>query len=249
MDVWSAKAFVRAVGDNFSLAVTSFTMPTGASPVLDPDRARRQHDAYVAGLHALGFEVHRFASDPAFPDGCFIEDTVVLARGLGLLTRSAHPARRGEGVALADVYRAHGVHLVEMEAPATLDGGDVLVVGDVLYVGLTARTHSAALQVLDDVFRPVGLEVRAVQVPEGILHLKCVVSSPAPGTVVLAAETLPPGLFVGTRVIVIPATERYAANTVGRDGRVMVASGFPGTRDALESAGLDTVCVDTSEFR
>jgi dimethylargininase len=216
---------------------------------LDVARARFQQHAYAKALVSLGLLVSRFPPDSQFPDGCFIEDTLVYAKGIGVLTRSAHPARRGEGTALLDGYRSAGMRLVHMEAPATLDGGDVLRVGNVLLVGLTARTNRAGVQALRTVFGPVGVEVRPVVMPPDILHLKCVVSSPAPDTVLLAAETLSPEVFSSWRVLVIPAAERYAANTVGVLGRVLVADGFPATRDVLESAGLQTIPIDTSEFR
>ena len=141
------------------------------------------------------------------------------------------------------------MRLVEMAPPATLDGGDVLRVGNVLLVGLTARTNRAGVSALKAALGPAGMEVRALDMPEGILHLKCVVSSPAPDTVVLADETLSPDLFAPWRVLLIPAAERYAANTVGVSGHVLVADGFPETREVLASAGLVTHPIDTSEFR
>jgi len=166
-----------------------------------------------------------------------------------MLTRSAHPARRGEGASLADVYRSMGLAVQEMASPANLDGGDVLRVGRVLYVGMTARTNPAGVAALRAAFGPLGLEVVPVAMPPGILHLKCVVSNPARDTIVLAEETLPQEIFPGLRVIFIPAEERYAANTIGRDGRVLIAHGFPGTLRALEAAGFDVVALETSEFR
>ena len=242
-------AFVRQVSDSFSDAVTTIRLPGGSRPEIDPIRARAQHGQYVDALGMLGLAVVAIEPDEAFPDGCFVEDSVVVADGLALLTRSAHLARRGEGARLRPFYESAGLIICEMAPPATLDGGDVLRVGDTLFVGMTARTNAAGVALLRDVFEPRGLHVCPVAMPPGILHLKCVVSSPAPETVVLADETLPANIFSGLRVLSIPAAERYAANTVGRMGTVILADGYPKTRAVLERAGLDTVALDTSEFK
>jgi dimethylargininase len=66
--------------------------------------------------------------------------------------------------------------------------------------------------------------------------------------VVVARESVDPGVFGGLNVVEVPANELYAANTVGRAGRVLVADGFPVTRAALEAAGLDVRALQLSEI-
>ncbi len=244
-----SRAFVRSVSDSFVQAVTGWRSPDGGHPRLDVERARTQHRAYVGTLRQLGLDVCVLPADDDYPDCCFIEDTVVVGAGTALLTRSAHPARRGEGGALAGAYREAGLDVIDLEPPATLDGGDVLRVGRRLYVGLTARTNHDGILALKHTFEPLGYSVRTVDMPAEILHLKCVVSLPAPDVVLLAESTLDPGIFSDHSIISIPWEERYAANTVGCHGTVVVADGFPRTQAALETAGLRTIALDTSEFR
>src|SRR5262249_44140991 len=45
---------------------------------IDIDRARSQHRAYQDALRGVGIEVLELPSDPALPDGVFVEDTAVV---------------------------------------------------------------------------------------------------------------------------------------------------------------------------
>jgi dimethylargininase len=63
---------------------------------------------------------------------------------VAVITRPGAPSRRGETRAVADVLGRYRP-LVHIEAPATIDGGDVLVLDDRIYVGLSARTNEAAI--------------------------------------------------------------------------------------------------------
>ncbi|MEZ4242016.1 MAG: hypothetical protein R3F59_38860 [Myxococcota bacterium] len=76
-----------------------------------------------------------------------------------------------------------------------------------------------------------------MDLPDGVLHLKCICSSPAPQTVVVVQGALPDELFAGLRHVLVPPDEAYAANTVGHGGRVLVAAGHPGNLGGAAAAG------------
>jgi dimethylargininase len=124
-------------------------------PPIDAANARRQHAQYVSALGSLGVEVVALSADDACPDCCFVEDTVVVAGDVALITRPGAPSRRGEVEAIADALSVR-VEVKRMKAPATLDGGDCLRVGRTIYVGLSARTNEEGVACLRDVFGPLG---------------------------------------------------------------------------------------------
>jgi len=239
------RALLREVADSFQRATTRERSP---EPI-DVERAREQHRAYVATLRRLGVTVEVVSADHAHPDCCFIEDQAVVRGGVALIARSGNAARRGEASPVAEALASYAT-VFHMAAPATLDGGDVLAVGRVLFVGLSARTNQGGVDRLGEVFGPLGYRVRPVRVPPEFLHLKSLCSALGEDAIALAEGTLPPSVFADvSRVLPIPAEEAYAANTVAVGDRVLVASGYPGAARALAAAGFQPVAVDTSEFR
>jgi dimethylargininase len=246
--IGATRALVRGIPAQFPQATTRRGPPV---PPIDLALARAQHDAYVQALEThLGLQVIRLPTDDALPDSCFVEDVLVVAEGRGLVTRSAHPGRRAEAEPVLDCLLAMGagLELVRMAPPAVLDGGDVLRVGTTLYASRSRRTSADGLEVLRRTFAPVGLTVEEVELPPGVLHLKSVCSSPAPGLVLLAQGSLHPDLF-DARVLMVPRVETDAANVLGHGKRALLPAGFPDTRRLLADAGLEARTLDLSEIR
>jgi dimethylargininase len=236
------RALVRAVPATFDRALSA----RAPDPAIDVARARAQHAAYVEGLEWLGYDVETVPADDRHPDCVFIEDTAVVARGVALVTRSAAASRGGEGDAVAEALAAH-VRVERMRPPATLDGGDVLRLGATLYAGRSPRTNAAGVDALAATFAPAGLTVVPVAI-DGMLHLKCACSPLSDERLLLDPSALSQATFQAASVCV-PAGEAYAANAVARAGRVLLSAGHPGTRRALEDAGLEVRELETSEFR
>ena len=107
---------------------------------LDVATAVAQHGAYETLLQSLGAAIVRVAAAPEYPDAVFIEDMAVVLDDIAVVTRPGTLVRRGELAAVAPVLAEYRT-VIAMEAPATLDGGDVLRVGRVLYVGRSSRSN------------------------------------------------------------------------------------------------------------
>lgn len=237
------RALTRAVPETLAQALSQ----APPDPPIEIARARAQHEAYVAALRSLGVEVQNLPPDPAHPDCCFVEDTVLVAEGVALVARLGAPSRRGEEAAVVEALRPH-LRLERMRAPATLDGGDCLRVGKTIFVGQSGRTNAAGLEHVRGLFGALGCRVVAVAVP-GVLHLKCVCSRLDEQTVLLAEGTVPRETFGSLRVVSAPAGEAYAANCVAVGRKVLVSAGHPGTERALRAAGFVTIPLDTGELR
>lgn len=237
-------ALTRAIPDSFVDALAAVR----PEPPIDVARARAQHAAYRAALAAMGARVEVLAADEACPDCCFVEDTAVVAGGLALITRPGAPSRRGETAAVAAAL-ADRLDVAVMPAPATLDGGDCLRLGDTLHVGRSARTSAAGIAHAAAVFAPRGVRVVALELPPGILHLKCVCSPLGDDRVLLARDSLPAAAFAGADIVWVPAEEAYAANAVAVGDRVLISDGFPRTHEALARAGFTVQTVATTELR
>jgi dimethylargininase len=210
---------------------------------IDYERAREQHEQYRALLASLGCEVLSLPADEAHPDCVFIEDTAVILDDMAVITRPGAESRRGEvpvvAAALAPFRR-----LVHIEAPATLDGGDVLVLDNRIYVGSSSRSNEAALAQLREL---TGREVVRVDV-HGALHLKTAVTQIADRTLLINREWVDVAPFAGFTLIDIDPTEPFGANAVRLGDVVIYPSAFARTRAILESHGIDVRTVDADEL-
>ena len=239
------RAWTREVPDSFVNATRG--PHARALGDIDLPLARKQHEAYLDGLRWLGFEVHPLPPHPASPDACFVEDPVVLAGNVVVVNRSAHPVRALEAKSAGRALREAGFDLVHMEKPAFLDGGDVLRIGRTLFVGRSARTNGAGIEALASAVP--DFEVVEVAMPDGLLHLKCACSTPDRRRVLVTEGLFSENAFAGFEQVNTPRTELYAANVVGRKGRVLVPTGFGRTADRLRQAGLEVRALNMSEFR
>lgn len=240
----SGTALLRGVPDSF---VSALTDHDGA---LDVDRAREQHRAYADALRGAGLEVEILPADRDQPDCCFVEDTAVILGDVALITRPGAPSRRGEVEAVA-AHLDGRFEVVRMEAPATLDGGDVLAAGDRLFVGRSRRTNDAGIVRLAEVAgAAVGAEVTPVDVAEDLLHLRSGVGRVADRTVLVAPGTVHPGPFAALRTLSAPVEERRGVNVLRVPGTevVLVADGHPRICELLTDEGLEPRPLDISEF-
>jgi dimethylargininase len=236
------------------LAITRPVSPTFAACALthlarspiDVDLARRQHAAYESALQVAGAVVLQVPAAPAMPDAVFIEDTALVLDEVAVITRPGAESRRGEIAAVAPVlgqYRS----LLQLEAPALLDGGDVLCIGRRLYVGLSLRSNPAAVAQLGRLLAPYGYTVAGVPIT-GCLHLKSAVTLVADDLLLLNPAWVDPDAFDDVRHAAVAADEPGAANALRVGGTVIFPSHFPGTAASLRRLGLDVVTVDCSEI-
>lgn len=212
---------------------------------VDPSLAQRQWEGYVDVFRARGWDVVEIAAADAQPDGVFVEDAVVMFDDLAVLCRSGAESRRGESATVRAAVEASGIRSVAIEAPGTLDGGDVLKVGRTVYIGASSRTDAAGIAQLRAILEPRGWQVEEIPVSR-VLHLKSGVTALPDGTVV-GFEPLvdDPSLFPS--FLGIPE-EHGTAVVVLDDSTVLMSSDAPSTAALYRERGLEVVTVDVTEF-
>ena len=213
---------------------------------IDVDRARAQHRAYERALADLGCRVERLPAQPDLPDAVFCEDAAIVLDELALIARPGAPSRRPEVPSVAQALARYR-DLVEIEAPGTLDGGDVLRVGRTIYVGLSQRTNSAAVEQMAALLSPLGYSVRGVPVT-GCLHLKSAVTEVAPGTLLIHRGWIDASAVGDHTWIDVDPGEPFAANALRIGDAVLYAAAYPRTLARLRAHGIDVRTVDVSEL-
>ncbi|HSO39674.1 MAG TPA: arginine deiminase family protein [Labilithrix sp.] len=214
---------------------------------IDLALAGRQHEAYRAMLERAGARVVVLDPNLAHADAVFVEDTAIVLDEIAVLTSMGAPSRRDEPRGIEPELRRHRAELVRVEAPATIEGGDVLRVGRTVLVGATGRTNAAGMDALDAVLRRFGYVLRRVRV-DGCLHLKTACTALPDGRLLANRRWVDARDLEGFALVEVADEEPDAANVALVNGRVLAASAHPRTLERLGGLGFDVDAVDLSEF-
>ncbi len=234
-------ALVRGVPETFERAIS----PGAATAPIDVARARRQHARYCEALESLGLKLVRVAADDRYPDCPFVEDTALVLGDLAVITAPGAQSRRGETAAVEEALRRY-TRTRRIEAPTTLDGGDVLRIGDRLLVGQSGRTSRDAVAQLRAMLAGDGYEIVPLEVRE-VLHLKSACTHLGGETIVYLPGHLDERPLARYEKISAPRHEAHAANCLAVNGAVLLPAGAPQTRRRIEEAGFETIEIDISE--
>jgi dimethylargininase len=253
------RVIVRPPTEAFSRALSSHP----DRGLIDPDRASGQHRRFVAALEEAGIDVFVLPPEPDLPDAPFVSDTMVALaepeRGSAqvvVLTRPGAPSRRDEVASVEAAVRSMmpaGARVERIEPPATLDGGDVVVYGDRIAIGVSARTDRMGADRLAAVARSLGYRAFLCPVLDR-LHLASAVTALGPSRLVgtragfASLEAAGGEALDGVERVVVPDTEGAAANVLSLAARVFVPAGHPVTSGSLSDRGERVVEVDLDEF-
>ena len=150
---------------------------------VDVALAQRQWEGYAAAMESAGWELVEVAPADGCPDAVFVEDTVVVYGDLAVVARPGADERKPETAGTEECLAALGYRIARIEAPGTLDGGDVLKHDGQVWVGVGGRTNAEGTGQLAAHLAPLGAMVDAVSVSK-VLHLKSAVTALPDGTVV-----------------------------------------------------------------
>lgn len=213
---------------------------------IDMDVARAQHHEYVQALKSLGCDVFELHAEADLPDSVFVEDTAFILPELAVITRPGADSRKPETESIIRALSPFIQH-VQLKAPATLDGGDVLVLGKQIYIGLSTRSNQEAIDQLNTILGEYGYTVTGVQMHD-CLHLKSALTRVDDGTLLINPQWVDTYHFEGFDWIEIDPSEPFAANCLPIGDSVIYPTAFPKTLAKLEMAGFNVVTVDASEL-
>jgi dimethylargininase len=213
---------------------------------IDLNVARAQHRAYVNALRQLGCEVIELPAEADLPDSVFVEDTAFILPEAAVITRPGADSRKPETESIIRALSRY-IRLVHVREPATVDGGDVLVLGKNIYVGLSTRSNPEAVRQLNDLLCRYGYTVRGVELHD-CLHLKSAVTRVDDRTLLINKDWVDTNHFVAFDLIQIDPSEPYAANCLPVGDGIIFPTAFPKTRAKLEERGYEVVGVDVSEL-
>ena len=259
------RAIVRPPARNFAEGLTSAAL--GAP---DYEHALEQHEAYCAAMLRCGLELTRLEPDARYPDSTFVEDVAIVTQKLAILTRPGAPSRTGEVESmrrpLADLLDT----VLEIQAPGTVDGGDICQAGDHFFIGVSERTNETGAKQLAALLKDAGYESslidmrqstaaaatasRTQSVPGAVatgslLHLKSGIAYLGNNRLATTKALSGRSAFASFDLVHVDENEEYAANCVRINDYVLIAAGFPKFQRELTKLGYQTIALEMSEFQ
>lgn len=208
--------------------------------------ARSQHEAYVRALAELGCQVIELPEETELPDSVFVEDTAFILPEVAVITRPGADSRKPEVESIIPALSPYRP-LLHVATPATVDGGDVLVAGKQIFVGMSTRSNREVVTQLNALLEDFGYKVWGVELRD-CLHLKTAVTRVNDQTLLINKAWVDASNFPGYDLIEIDASEPFAANCLPVRGTIIYPTTFPKTRNLLENKGFRIVPVDLSEL-
>jgi len=259
------RAIVRTPGPNFAEGLT-----TSGLGQPDYQLALHQHEAYCGALERCGLSLIRLEPNPGYPDSTFVEDVAVLlgtlpdgkaaAPSAAILTRPGAASRAGEVGSIRTPLAKIFPRVLEIEAPGTLDGGDICQADDHFFIGVSERTNEAGASQLAEFLRKLGYTSSFVEINESksqpgmlatssLLHLKSGIAYLGDNRLAIIESIASRKEFAGYDLVLVDQAESYAANCISINNHVLIADGYPRFAAKLRELGYQTIALDMSEFQ
>ena len=242
MGINFTNAITRKPGKNIAQGLTTANLgPPNYNLILE------QHISYVAALKSIGLNVIELDAQSEYPDAHFVEDTAVVIPEAAIITNPGAESRQGEEESIAEIlspYRA----IEQIQAPGTLDGGDVLMIEDHFFIGISERTNSEGAKQLSNILEKYAKTWSMIPVGAG-LHFKSSVNYVGRNTLIVTRDFANHRALKAYDRIVLNKEEEYAANVLWANDYLLVPKGFPDTKTRLKALDLEIIELDVSEMQ
>ncbi len=212
------------------------------------EQAIIQHQSYIDSLKMCGLDVTVLEPCEEYPDSTFLEDVALITPSCAIIMRPGAYSRRGEVKEIESVLRNRFNNVKAIEAPGTLEGGDVMMVGNHYYIGLSNRTNQEGAKQIIEILNKYGMSGSTISLNK-MLHLKTGLSFLENNNLIICGEFINDSRFDQYNSIEIPENESYAANCIWVNEFVIIPLGYPITKEKIRNAGYTVLETNVSEFQ
>ena len=212
------------------------------------EQAMIQHQSYIDALTKCGLDVLVLEPCEEYPDSTFVEDVALITPNCAIITRPGVPSRRGEVHEIEFLLKQKFTNIEAIEAPGTIEGGDIMMIGDHYYIGLSERTNLEGAKQIIQILSKYGMSGSTISLNK-VLHLKTGLSYLEENNLVVCGEFINDASFRRYNPIEIPEKESYAANCIWVNESVIIPLGYPTTKQRITNAGYPVIETDVSEFQ
>ncbi len=215
-----------------------------------PEAAVRQHDKLTSRIHTFGAEVINIPELADHPNSVFTRDTALCTPQGYIRLRLGLETRQGEDEWMAQTLDALEEPLVgEITAPATAEGGDVVLAGKVAFVARSTRTNEEGIRQLSHFLTGMDYEIRVVHLPDTTLHLDKALMTLGPNRLIYCRELIPAEILKGFEALEISCRAGATANLICLgDHEVIVNGSNRAVIERLEAEAYVVHDLDLSEF-
>ncbi len=238
-----SKAIVRTPCKNIINGLTSSDLG-----LPDYNLALIQHQEYVEALRKCGLEVKVLDADEDFPDSTFVEDIALLTPQCAIITNPGASSRKGETADIKNVLTKYFSNIETVNNPGTVEAGDIMMVGNHFFIGLSRRTNINGAEQLINILKRYGMTGSVVTLDK-VLHLKSGVAYLENNNLAATGEFLSKQEFQKFNLLKIDDDESYAANCVWINDHILLPKGFPKAKETIEKVYHNTIEVNVSEFQ
>lgn len=214
----------------------------------DYNLACKQHKQYIEALKLCGLEVEILPANEEYPDSTFIEDVALLTPQCAIITIPGVPSRKGEVEGVMQTIEKYYSRIEFIREPGTIEPGDIMMVGNHYYIGLSDRTNRKGAEQMIEILEKYNLRGSCVELHK-VLHLKTGVAYLEHNNLVASGEFVSAEAFKQYNIIEIEERESYAANCIWVNDKVIIPKGYPNAKHKIESCGYQTLEVDVSEYK
>ncbi len=211
--------------------------------------AKRQHEMLVKLIEENGCDVFIARELKNHPNSVFVRDAAIVTPYGYIKARMGLESRRGEEEWMASFLQSLGIEKIgEIKGNGSCEGGDVIITGDVAFVGHSSRSNEDGIKQLKKLLHELGYEVRIANVVHPFLHLGGMMS--VVGDAILhCRHGFPDGFFDGFEEIIIECNSFIGGNVIYTGGKEVIVEERNGeAREKLMQHGFNTHTIDLSEF-
>ncbi len=230
------RSIVKGISDSKTLGLPNY------------ERAIIQHQSYIDSLKKCGLDVLILEPCEEYPDSTFVEDVALITPNCAIITRPGALSRRGEVHQIELVLKQKFNNIEQIEEPGTIEGGDIMMVGDHYYIGLSERTNLEGAKQIIQILNKYGMSGSTISLKK-VLHLKTGLSYLEENNLVVCGEFIAESSLERYNQIEIPEKESYAANCIWVNESVIIPKGYPITKKRIENSGYRVLETNVSEFQ
>lgn len=191
----------------------------------DPQRAIAQHQGLADVIRGFGVQVLLIDELPLHPNSVFTQDTALSSPAGFIKMRMGIPTREGEEDWMGNFLSAHNIPCIgEITAPGTTEGGDIILAGNVAFVGVSTRTNEQGSNQVSDILANQGFDVRTAIVPTPFLHIGGAMSVIDVNTILSVEGIFPDVFFGGFEVILAPNDGFITGNVITLGNKELIAN-------------------------
>jgi dimethylargininase len=234
------RALVRAPARSVIYGLSS---QSGPRPLFEAIQA--EHAEYVRALEDCGLSVETLPPLEDYPDSIFVEDPALVFGNAAIVLRPGAATRMGEVTEIEPALSRRFDRILRLQT-GFADGGDMLLTPQGMFIGLSRRTNLAGATELRGLLQQLEIDAWIVNTPADTLHLKSDCSLIGADHILCTAALAASDLFDSYRKLIVPESEKRAANALRLNDTVLVGEEFPLTLGLLRREGCTVRALPVS---